>query len=247
MNPPQTFLLAVSLSVVLTGCGEQAATSESQPTASPIKTQAVSESGYKRRLAEDLPAVGDPLPPLDDGRVEIAGPEGWRPLLRNSKYLAAFIKEGGRQLPRIVATVGDPPADVLDDTAEDNAHVLAEVLDAGLRQDDTKVVPEHCVPIILGERTFVRHVRLATMGGDPVVIQSLQTVAGGRLYTVELICAVNAADGREYVQSLKTYRDDGYSVAANMKFTAAEPGPADATSETPPAENPTKPAEVAQP
>lgn len=213
----------------LAGCQGSAATPSK--TAAPAAA-AVSEAGNKVRALDDLPAIGDYLPPLDEGRVEVAPPEGWKPLSRRSSYLAAFVAGNPSDLPRIVVTTGEPPAADLGDTTDENAGALAAALDAQLRQDATKVVPEPCLPIVLGERAFVRHVRLARLSGDPAVIQSLQTVAGGRLYTVELICNVNAADGREYMKSLKEHRDQGYAVAAHLKFgdpaPPVEPPPAEA-------------------
>jgi hypothetical protein len=86
------------------------------------------------------------------------------------------------------------------------------------------------LPVVLGSTVFLRHVRHASLSGTPVVIQSLQTVRGGRLYKVELVCAVDSPNRRDYEASLKKYRDDGYAVAANMKFAAAA-----ATEENPPA------------
>ena len=143
------------------------------------------------------------------------------------------------------------PAAKLADTTEDNADMLATLLEGQLRKDPKKVVPEHCLPIVLGQHVFIRHVRLASLGGDPAVIQSLQTVQGGRLYTVELICAINAADGREYEKSLTDERDNGYAVAANLKFgkaadplagIAAEPAADPPPAETPPPPETTPPA-----
>jgi hypothetical protein len=216
------------------------------------------DTTFKRRTASELPVVDDYLPPLDDGRIEIAGPEGWNPLPRSSKYLAGFVKGRASDLPRIVVTVGDPPAAKLADTNEKNADMLAALLSAELRKDTTKRVPERCLPIVLGQHVFIRHVRLASLGGDPAVIQSLQTVRSGKLYTVELFCNVDAADGREYRKSLTDERDNGYAVAANLKFgtaadplagIAAEPGvdlpPAEAPA--PPVETPAAPAQPADP
>jgi hypothetical protein len=192
------------------------------------------EAGYRHRPIDDLPEVEDYLPPLDDGRVQVAGPVGWKPLPRSSRSLASFVKGKASELPRISVTVGDPPAADLGDTTEANAETLAAALDSQVASDATKVVPEACLPIILGDRVFIRHVRLATMAGDPAVIQSLQTIAGGRLYTVELICFVNAPDRRQYEKSLKDYRDEGYAVAAHMKFGGAADPLAEVPAEKPP-------------
>jgi hypothetical protein len=235
--------LACSLSC-LAGCPSSSAT---KPAAGGATGAAeVSESGYKRRTAAELPAVTDYLPPLDDGRIEIAGPDGWNTLQRSSKYLAGFVKGKASELPRIVVTASDPPTANLPDTTEQNADGLATVLDSQLHKDTRKIVPEHCLPIVLGDHTYVRHVRLASLGGDPAVIQSLQTIRGGRMYTVELICAVDAADGREYVKSLKLERDNGYAVAASLRFgKAADPlagVAAEAASDPPAVDKPVEPA-----
>jgi hypothetical protein len=203
------------------------------------KPPAPVDTSLKRRSVSELPAVADYLPPLDEGRIEIAGPEGWNPLPRSSKFLAGFVKGKASDLPRIVITASDPPAAKLADTNEKNADTLAALLNADLRKDTTKRVPERCLPIVLGQHMFVRHVRLASLGGDPAVIQSLQTVRGGRLYTVELFC-----------QSLTDERDNGYAVAANLKFGKAADPLADIAAEPgvdpPPAEAPA-PAATAPP
>jgi hypothetical protein len=249
------FPIAVSLSIcLLAGCPGTPAKPGAATKGASAKgggtTESSTDFGIKRRAASELPAVADYLPPLDDGRIEIAGPEDWNTLPRNSKSLAGFVKGKPSELPRIVVTAGDPPAAKPADTTEDNADMLATLLEGQLRKDPKKVVPELCLPIVLGKHVFIRHVRLASLGGDPAVIQSLQTVRGGRLYTVELICAVNAADGREYKKSLTDERDNGYAVAANLKFgKAADPlaGIAvDPAAEPPPAETP-QPPETAPP
>ena len=240
MNARNIVSVIVAAAVAAAGCGSgnsAVGTNSPRPPAATTKVEARSPSGYKMRRVEELPPVGDPLPPLDDGRVEIAGPAGWRPLPRNSsQYLTGFSKGQPSQLPRIVVLAEDAPAGSAD-TTEANAHELAATLDAEQRADEMKAVQEHCLPIVLGDRTFVRHVRLARMSGEPLVIQSLQTVAGGRLYSVELICAVDAADGREYVQSLKKHRDLGYAVAANMRFGAAAAPLVEAPAKSAPAES----------
>ena len=234
MNAKLLSVLTLLVAGLLTGCpssGETPVAGTNPPDG------AAAESGIKRRAIEDLPEVEDHLPPLDEGRVEVAAPVGWRPLPRSSKSLASFVKGKASELPRITVTASEPPAADLGDTTEENAEKLAAALDDQLRRE-SKEVPEACLPIILGERVFVRHVRLASLAGDPAVIQSLQTIAGGRLYTAELICFVNAPDRRQYEKSLKEYRDEGYAVAANMKFGgAADPLSAVPAAKPPPAES----------
>ncbi len=233
----------------LAGC-PQRSSEKPQPPTTDTEDTSVSKSGYKRYTMEALPAIEDYLPPLDEGRVEVAPPAGWKPLSRSSRSLASFVKGKPSELPRIVVKADDAPSGDLGDTTEDNVEELSQALDTQLRKNPKKRVHEDCLPIMLGERMFVRHVRAAALDGDPAVIQSLQTVVGGRLYTVELICDVNAADQREYVKSLKDFRAEGYTVAAHLKFGGESPvesapvetAPAEAApSESVPAETKAKP------
>ena len=60
-----------------------------------------------------LPKLEDPLPPQDEGRVEVASPEGWRPMSRHTKFVARFAPEGvsGSTPPRILITADAAPGD----------------------------------------------------------------------------------------------------------------------------------------
>ncbi len=51
--------------------------------------------------------LGDYLPPLDDGRVLLAPPEGWIHLPRSAKYVVRFKMKDAGDLPRIVVTATD--------------------------------------------------------------------------------------------------------------------------------------------
>ncbi|MEX2176093.1 MAG: hypothetical protein WD872_17155 [Pirellulaceae bacterium] len=214
MKTDYLWLTAALCGCWLAGCG-------SSPVG-PAAGEGQAAADYKHRPADDLPAIGDYLPPLDLDRVEVAGPQDWTPLRRSSKYLTGFVHGKTSELPRISVHAADAPQAATADTTIGNAADLAALLDKQLQSDASKQVPEGCYPIVLGETPFVRHVRLAKMGGNPVVIQSLQTVQEGRLYTIELICDVNASDRREYRASLTEFRDQAYAVAANMRFGASE-------------------------
>lgn len=222
MNFGRAVLLAL-LGLALAGCGggdggESASGNGSAETGTSIK----------RRTAGSLPKVGDYLPPLDDGRIEIAAPADWKPLPRQPSFVAGFYKTKVSELPRITVLSEEPPADAAGDTTEENVDALAAQLAKQLPREQ-KTVQEPPKPIILGDTVFARHVRLAKFSGSPAVIQSLQTIRGGRMYSVEMIAEVEASRADEYEASLKRWRDIGYAVAANLKFSggapAAEPQP----------------------
>src|SRR5687767_12488560 len=82
-------LVMVAMALAVAGC-DTAARDEDRPAA---KDQPSSIKSYD---AADLPKVADPLPTfLDEGRVEVSPPEGWRVLQRDRKYLARFVKNRG--------------------------------------------------------------------------------------------------------------------------------------------------------
>ena len=199
----------------LGGCG-----SSSQVEPGSDEGPAATAEPLKRRDAASLPPVDDYLPPLDDGRVEIAPPKGWKTLARMPKYLVNFNQgKSVNDFPRISITAENAPAGTTDLT-EANAYEFAAAVAAQLRAEKKKAIAESPKPIILGDRVWSRYVRNPFFGGDPIAIQMLQTVHGGRQYNVELI--VNVKDERDYAADLQTSRDAAYSVAAHMKFPAGE-------------------------
>ena len=74
------------------GKGESPA-SAAQPTGD----ESSAASGLRQRTVDELPPVGDYLPPLDGGKVEVAGPASWNLLPRDSKYLVRFVKACGHE------------------------------------------------------------------------------------------------------------------------------------------------------
>ena len=169
----------------------------------------------KRRPADSLPAVDDFLPPLDGGKVEVAPPKGWNVLSRKANYLANFTKGKASELPRISITVGDPP-EGLGDVIEENAAEFASAMTKRLKAEKKTNIAEPPKPIILGDAVWSRHVRNPLNAGEPIAIQTLQTIRGGRLYTVDLMVDVKSQE--DYAAGLQKERDQAYAVAANMKW-----------------------------
>lgn len=185
-------------------------------------------STIKRRELDSLAKVGSYLPPLDEGRVEVAPPSGWRPLPRDSKYLARFVQEEANELPRIVALVDDSPSPEVSEANAENIGELIKPLTAEAKKGKRKVV-EPVRPIALGDRVFARHVRIARFNDEPCAIVSLQTVSDSRLYTFELYVPAGS-DGSEYAKFVKQHQDAVYATAGRMKLK----GDSDAASEPEP-------------
>jgi hypothetical protein len=210
----------VALFAVLAGCNQTPATPEA---AAPVE-----EAGIKRRAAEDLPAVGEYLPVLDDGRVEIAPPEGWIDRPRTSKFLAAFTKDKASEYPLIRVTADSSPVPVLGDLSEENADEFATVFDDKYKKKAASF-PEPSRPIYLGDKLYLRQVRLVAIKDHRLVLQSLATIEKGRMYKVELFCEVDPSDPADYATPLTAARDYAYAVAAHLAVVE----PAAATSEKP--------------
>lgn len=222
----------LALAVALAGCGDRSALDGGTSSGD----TAAADGGMKRRSAKSLPKVDDYLPPQGAAGVEIAPPAGWNLLPRGSTFIAGFCKEKANELPRI--TVAAQPANVpgIDEVTAGNADAFCERMAAAIKRDG-KSMQEPPKPIMLGDTIYARHVRLAMHNDAPAVIQSLQTVNGGQLYSVDLFCAVDSPRAEEYEASLTKWRDYAYAVAANIRFgSAASDEPA---SETPAAETPT--------
>ena len=226
MSQRRFHYIATLLALVATlGCNQTPATPDA---AAPVEE----EAGIKRRAAEDLPAVGAYLPALDDGRVEIAPPEGWIDRPRTSKYLAAFTETKAAQYPWIQVTADDSPVPVLGDLSEENVDEYATVIDD--QPKNKASIQEPARPIYLGDKLYLRQVRLVQIKDKRLVLQLLATIEKGRMYKVELFCEVDPADPADYATPLTAARDYAYAVAAHLAVVE----PAAATSDAPPAEKP---------
>ncbi|MDX1946695.1 MAG: hypothetical protein SFU86_14940 [Pirellulaceae bacterium] len=207
---------------LLAGCGGETLV---EGDGDVVGEEAPADDGIKQRTADKLPKVGDSLPPLGEGKIEVSGPAGWNTGSRTSKTLATFYKGKASELPRITITDGPSPDPSIADLTAENCEQAAEALKQAQEATGKKIVIfEEAKPIYLGDNLYLRHVRKAQLSGSPVVIQSLQTIRGGRLYNVELMALIDAARSEDYEESLRKYRDYGYAVAANINFGGAGEG-----------------------
>ncbi len=203
--------VAVLFAFVIVGCGGGSGGAGGAPAAQ----GGPEELGAKVIDVTQLPKLEDPLPPQDGGRVEVAAPEGWRPMSRNMKYVARFAPQGvsGSTPPRILLTVDAAPGDspktlTAKDAAAFEAY-MGPILDKELAGKGS--VREAPRTLIIGDQPWSRYVLARkTKQGVPVDGQVLKTVANGRIYTMEL---------QVYHQTnMIEFRDEAYAIAAGMKF-----------------------------
>jgi hypothetical protein len=242
-------MLFVGLALIwLPGCGRSldpqpaarvpAARVEAEPPKSEIKSYDLT----------DLPAVEEPLQrPLDGGRLEICPPAEWG-FFSQSGYLVVFAKGKVSDLPRITLTAVDSPFGSAD-TSADNALPLAKHILRKLEQDKRNV-REPPKPVKLGERVWIRHVRQIPRPDTPVVVQSLQIVRDGRLYTLEVFSEAPNDSPASLASAINAVRKVVYAVAANARFTkesGAFPPPTATNEAESPAETPSGEAKPAVP
>lgn len=154
--------LVAALSV-LAGCSKPADTTTSK---SPVRQ--IDTSG--------LPTLGEYAPPLDSGRIEIAGPEGWQLGGRSKGYVVRFLGSSSDQYPMILVKAEDASTAPL---TRENVVAFA----SGLASDGS------AQPAAIGERVGALQLK---RGKEPNTIDRIlerlifTTVLGGRTYIVEL-------------------------------------------------------------
>jgi hypothetical protein len=228
------------LALAALGCGKSDSPVSEQP------------GELKRREISSLPAVNEYLPPLDGGELSVAPPADWHVLPRGRTFLLALAPGKADELPRITINAEFPPDGSPVELTEENAAAFARQQDEALERaakTGKKKVHEFHLPIVLGDNVFIRHVRQASVGkGVPCAIQSLETIHAGRMYTLDLIVAIDPKNVEDYGEALTKYRDYAYAVAAHFKFASpsisvqpkdsGETNPAVPAKETNPETNP---------
>lgn len=125
---------------------------------------------------------------LDNGRVSVFSPQGWRRAPRSYDYLVRYQSTPQLPYPAVVVIAGDPPEGFAEVTADNHA-AFVEAVTAQLGEGDgkgilrkaarAKVGPHHAVSWAAGGE--------AKLDGTPKKIERDCTavVVDGRLYTVE--------------------------------------------------------------
>jgi hypothetical protein len=201
---------------LLLGCGSP--DKEEAPAAGRIETVGLS----------DLPKLGNPIPSLDDGRIEVAPPEGWHIPPRSSQWIVRFQATATLPYPSVIITAED--YENVFDVTKDNVNKFAEIIASALKED--KPTASRAIspaPIEIGPFVGVayRSRGAARYRGKRIVVERLivETVAAGRKYTIEL---------RTRERDLDEYRPCLLAVAGGIRFVETD------TAEPP--EKPTEPA-----
>jgi len=161
----------------------------------------------------ELPRLGDYLPPLDRGRIEIAPPAGWHVPPRDNRFVARFTKSRGRSYPSIILRAEDAPEtpDVTKEDVETFAAWLEKELDS--KGDPQGNGPTRVTPVRTGGFVGAMYRKQGSTRVDikTIVLDRLlmETVVGRRKYLLEL----RASEG-----TLEEYRPALLAVAGGMKF-----------------------------
>jgi hypothetical protein len=220
--------------IVAVGCGEPQGQLErvTAPPSSP--GPAVGGPANERAAAPPSSAtatvpLSDPLPLLDQGRLEIAKPEEWVLSPRSREWLVRFQLQSGLAYPTILVTAEDSAE--VDDLSSENVRQFASETQAGLQAElapQGVSLAKKVQPVTIGGRPWVEYARRAKSGQERLERLFLVTVAGGRRYTVELRVregtlaafrpALVAVAG-----SVKTHSPDPPSIASPAEAAPANP------------------------
>lgn len=219
-----TFLIVLIVSG-LSGCG-QSTPSTTTPANSPSGESSTAEStaapasaGASEIVRKDAAAlpIGDYLPPLDDGRVEIATPKGWQTMPRDSDHVVRFYHNDRNGLPRIDVTVEERSLGPTGDLSEATLPEFVKQVSAEVEAKSIALL-EPVIPMVIGSHPCARYVSQLNLkiGGNTVLAerQTLLLSHGGRLYTITLLTRPS---------NLKSGRDAAYAVCASFKFLAPPP------------------------
>lgn len=192
---------------------DEPATAEPTPAAPPI----VAATSEIKKVDASGFTLGDYLPPLDGGKIEIAVPDGWKPLPRDSKYVVRFARfESGGGLPRMEVVVEENNLGGLTDVTQTNVGDFAVAVAKDLEASGTAVI-EPPLPMVIGSvpcARYVSHLKLKIGEGTILVErQTLELLHSGRRYKINLLVEVN---------KLLDSRDAAYAVCAGIRFPTAE-------------------------
>jgi len=161
---------------------------------------------------ERLPELGDPIGPLDKGRIEVAPPKGWHVPLRDPNWIARFTALQGGSYPSIFLTAEDY-GDVRD-VSQANVDAFARQLSAALSADEkTAKLARGIEPVKIGSLVGISYLRRGKTQDrfKEIVLERLfvETVVAGRKYKLEL---------RTRAGTLDEFRPCLLAVAGGMKF-----------------------------
>lgn len=213
---PITFIVALLLCGCPSGKPVAPSSGDVETTAKPPVESA--EGGVKVRPVSELTVkTGDYLPPLDDGRIEIARPNDWEVGSRQVGYVAWFHRyKETKTLPHIRITVEPAPPEAPQDVTKENVEEFAKWLSANvkskLKKDEQLIEP--VIPMIVGDNAVGRYVRQGRYREADAEQHLLVTIQGGRMYTVQQLVIRGDLEKKDV-------RDAAYATVAALKFNAA--------------------------
>ncbi len=220
-----TLLVSMTIGLsaaLLSGCG------------GPAKAPVSKES--KTLRVDELPKLGEPMEPLDDGRIVVAPPAGWHIPSRDSKWIVRFKASSKLRYPTIMLTAEDYE-DVFN-VSNDNVDEFAEQVSALLEQDGkTARLADEITPVEVKRFVGITYRRQGRVNKTKVIERVFaETVVAGRKYTLELRASKGTHD---------RFRPYLFAVAGGIQFLQAEAPPAQPQPEEKPPAKPTpkKPAE----
>jgi len=172
-------------------------------------------------LPENLPKLGDYMPPLDDERIEVAPPAGWHIPSASSKYIVRFQTDVQTKYPSIIVTGKD--YEPIFRVSKDNVKQFA----AQVKSAESLSSVE---PIEVGKFIGVTYGKRAKEKQSINKILErlfLDTVVAGRRYSIEL---------RTREGSLVEAQPYLFAVANGIKFLKAEPAQEEPVAEEVPGE-----------
>ena len=184
---------------------------------------------------------------LDGGRVSVFSPQGWRRAPRSYDYLVRYQSTPQLPYPAVVVLAADPPADVVEVTA-DNHTAFVEALAAALDAEGGKALLRKPAKATVGPHRAASWSAAgeAKLDGLPKKIERecIAVVVDGRLYTVEAwaprgkltdagreaaraVAAALAVPSLEPIESLVPAEPEPAEPAATEEPAEPEPEPAE--------------------
>lgn len=174
-GPAWVATLGLALAIGAWGC------QKSQPD------KGAKEKPVPEMVKGNLPQLGDYLPPLDHGRLEIAPPKDWDISPRSAQYLVRFQSDPNNPYPTILVTASDCDRfkNVTPENIEDFAKfVAAELETAGARTAVKMGKIGNLIGVI-----YTKRAKIKGSFGNIIDRRFFDTVVNGRRYRFELQAA----------------------------------------------------------
>ncbi|WP_347243601.1 hypothetical protein [Thermogutta sp.] len=166
------FCVAIGAFVLSDGCGKSGSSSDGKAPS------------IARLDIGELPVLGDPLPPLDEGRLEISPPRDWVVSPRSSRYIVRFQAAEGNPYPTVIVTAED--CQQFKNVDAGNVDAFAKFVASELASAGAKTtVKTGQIGQLVGVM-YTRRARVKDALGGIVDRVFFDTVVAGRRYQFEL-------------------------------------------------------------